>query len=287
MKDYYYILGVDADCTADDVKDAYRKLSKKFHPDVNQNDRYFEDRFKDIQEAYGILSDADTRKWYDDRISNPQNYPQNTEPVKQRGYPRTTAVDVIFTVVLIGITVLFGRYVIASMSGSHKTAIITTPTVAADTPQSVVQPVQHHKKKKHSYIADNYFKENPTPVPAPVIKKKSKQKTVVKAIKKPLVKIKPDTFKPKPQPVVIVQKPAPPVRTVSNTGDNNIPYSSYLRSNITGVVNMHRSGDFSSDIVAIIPTRSKVLVLQKGDSYYKVLFNGDEGYVPKWTVLTK
>ena len=52
MTEYYKTLGLTSDATIEDVKSAYRKLSKKFHPDVNQGDKYFEGRFKEIQEAY-------------------------------------------------------------------------------------------------------------------------------------------------------------------------------------------------------------------------------------------
>ena len=55
-KDYHYILGIRKDASKDEIKSAYRKLSKKFHPDLNPNDKYFEERFKDIQEAYEFLS---------------------------------------------------------------------------------------------------------------------------------------------------------------------------------------------------------------------------------------
>jgi hypothetical protein len=65
MKNYYYILGLQENVTLDDIKFAYRKLSKKFHPDMNGGDKFFEDRFKDIQEAYEVLSDEARRKLYD------------------------------------------------------------------------------------------------------------------------------------------------------------------------------------------------------------------------------
>lgn len=288
MKDYYYILGVDANCTTDEVKDAYRKLSKKFHPDVNQNDSYFEDRFKEIHEAYGILSDPETRKWYDDKVNRTKAYPPDPGPVKQRRYPRTTAVDIIFTIILIGITVLFGKYVVASMSGTSK-IVPLIKTAAADTPKVAAVPVKHHKKKKHHIIAvanpiHRLIPVRITPV-NPVNHPAIAAGKIVKPAPKILAKANTDTFKSKP--VIVAGKPVTPVRVVSNVVDNNIPYSSYLRSNITGVVNMRRSDDLNSDILAVIPTHSKVLVLQKGNNYYKVEFNGDEGYVPKWTVLTK
>lgn len=52
MTEYYKILGLETNATLEEVKTAYRKLSKKFHPDLNEGDKYFEERFKEIQKAY-------------------------------------------------------------------------------------------------------------------------------------------------------------------------------------------------------------------------------------------
>lgn len=65
MKDYYYILGVDKNASTEEIKKAYKKLALKFHPDLNRNDKFFEERFKDIQEAYEALSDKEKRTLYD------------------------------------------------------------------------------------------------------------------------------------------------------------------------------------------------------------------------------
>ena len=66
MKDYYYILGIDKNATSDEIKKAYRKLGVKFHPDKNDGDNFFEERFKEINEAYETLIDFNKRKVYDD-----------------------------------------------------------------------------------------------------------------------------------------------------------------------------------------------------------------------------
>jgi curved DNA-binding protein len=64
-KDYYQILGVSKSAAADEIKKAYRKLAMKYHPDRNKGDKGAEAKFKDISEAYAVLSDAEKRKQYD------------------------------------------------------------------------------------------------------------------------------------------------------------------------------------------------------------------------------
>jgi len=64
-KDYYEVLGVAKGASADDIKKSFRKLAVKYHPDRNQGDAAAEDKFKEINEAYAVLSDPEKRKKYD------------------------------------------------------------------------------------------------------------------------------------------------------------------------------------------------------------------------------
>ena len=76
FKDYYATLGVSKTATDKELKQAYRKLARKYHPDVNPNDKAAESRFKEINEAYEVLGDPDKRKKYDELGSNWRNYEQ-------------------------------------------------------------------------------------------------------------------------------------------------------------------------------------------------------------------
>lgn len=64
-KDYYKILGVDKDATQEDIKKSYRKLAVKYHPDKNNGDSAFEEKFKEVAEAYDVLSNPDKKDQYD------------------------------------------------------------------------------------------------------------------------------------------------------------------------------------------------------------------------------
>ena len=87
MKDFYYILGVSRNASQEEIKKAHRKLSQKFHPDKNSGDKFFEDRFKEIQEAYEVLSNQAKKLIYDHNLNDEQtrnHYQANKEDELRR-----------------------------------------------------------------------------------------------------------------------------------------------------------------------------------------------------------
>ena len=69
FKDYYHIIGVKKDASEDDIKRAYRKLARKYHPDVSKEPGA-EAKFKEVNEAYDVLKDPEKRKAYDQLGAN-------------------------------------------------------------------------------------------------------------------------------------------------------------------------------------------------------------------------
>jgi DnaJ-class molecular chaperone len=84
-QDYYGVLGVAKGASQKDIRSAYRKLARQHHPDVNPGDKAAEARFKDINAAYEVLSDADKRKKYDKYGDQWEHADQIEEMQKQRG----------------------------------------------------------------------------------------------------------------------------------------------------------------------------------------------------------
>lgn len=281
MKDFYYILGVDANCSSIEIKEAYRKLSKKFHPDLNQNDKYFEGRFREIHEAYIILNDPTQRAIYDRNLKKFKSPPSASSSTSQQqrthksppnayqARPVTSykinprrSIDVLFTIILIAVTTIFGYYVYNAMNAPIKSKPYTAPVVASAVPNTA--PLKHHHHKhglKPKPVADE-FKVSSAAVIIPKVAP---------------VKVPAAVFVPVPTPI-IAKAPEPAL---------NYLYKSAIHANLTDIVNMREAGKISSPVVKEIPGNSEVFVLEKGDAYYKVRFDGEEGFVPKWTVVVK
>jgi hypothetical protein len=268
MKDFYYILGTDINCSSIEIKEAYRKLSKKFHPDLNQNDKYFESRFREIQEAYEVLNDPFKRRQYDAALNNFKKG-QNVNAAGSSSYKaRPSAItktrrgiDIAFTLILIAITCIFGDYVIKAINSTEKAK---TQAIIAAMPIVTLIKAKHHKKKH-------------------IIKPR-----VIAAVPKIIKLIKPvklDTIKPHPHQAQIAHAQPKPVKVIAVS--NNFLYTTMVKANVTGVVNMREQDNLSSEVVEQIPNSSQVDVLEKGDRYYKVRYNNNTGYVPKWTLQTK
>ena len=84
--DYYETLGVPRKADAEEIRKAYRKLARKYHPDLNPGDKSSEERFKNVQEAYDVLSDAKKRPMYDQFGFYSENgYPGAGGPGAQAG----------------------------------------------------------------------------------------------------------------------------------------------------------------------------------------------------------
>ena len=78
MSNYYDVLGVAKDASEKEIRQAYRRLARQYHPDVNRKDTEAEEKFKEINEAYGVLSDEESRKKYD-------RYGNNWRHAEERG----------------------------------------------------------------------------------------------------------------------------------------------------------------------------------------------------------
>ena len=83
-KDYYELLGVKKSASAEDIRKAFRKLARKYHPDVNPGDKSAEEKFKAISEANDVLSDPKKRKIYD----QVGFYSDNIDPATAEAYAR-------------------------------------------------------------------------------------------------------------------------------------------------------------------------------------------------------
>src|SRR5262249_267684 len=79
-QDYYELLGVSRSASAKDIRAAFRKLARKYHPDLNPGDKSAEEKFKQLQEAYDVLSDSKKRQMYDQYGFYSENFQGGAPP---------------------------------------------------------------------------------------------------------------------------------------------------------------------------------------------------------------
>jgi hypothetical protein len=298
MKDFYYILGLSPNCSLDEIKAAYRKLSKKLHPDLNQGDQYFENKCRDVKEAFETLRDPSKRRLYDDHLKNFKSQKPAEEPVKQRSstrsynhstsrtYTRPAATKpgkirkrgpgIGLSITLIILAIIIGVYFFRWFSASKP----KTPLAYRET-EVTPQPV--HKKHRHKRTGKN------------LVAAKADKKSFDTA---KIVVVKPDVIKPiplKPGPIVapVAVKPEPLRPMIAKTWPDSdrthsdYLYTTYVHPNLTGIVQMREYDRFNSGIVASIPANARVFVLERGSIYYRVFYDNNIGFVPKWTLHQK
>lgn len=286
MKDFYYILGTHSNCTPDEIGEAYRKLSQKLAP-AGEEDYFLQSHLNEISEAYEILSDPTKRSLYD------AAYKRNHK--KQLANFKTRYLNIALTCSLITFTVLFGVYVFRLINNNKTTEVVSVPAVAKVAP-SAPYKIKHHRRKPHTrniaVVNTNTIAAKKDTVKADVAKvipaaqtasiNKIASASANVPVNKSVVQTAPvSRITPVPtntnQPVVIAKVSQPPVDS---------SYTTYLKPNLTGSVYLHQLADYMSSVVTVLPSHSKIKVLEKGRSFYKVAFNNQVGYIPKSTIST-
>jgi len=299
MKDFYYILGLEPNCTLNEIKEAYRKLSKKLHPDLNQGDKYFESKFRDIKEAWETLRDPVKRVQYDAALkkikSNPQEQPKQQYQYRQQTYrprPEATVVPkrkgpgVGMTIVFILISLIFGDYLVRTFNPPKK--IITIQTVPANTVFAAKTLKYHKKKHRNKSAADSVKAYAATLQKKPVEPAGPDSQPDAGVNKQTAVA----NIKPSPMPVKKIMPIFNIKQTINGDGNDadlpvNSSYTTYVKANPTGLVNMRASDSFGSPVIQTIPANAKVVVIARGNTYYRISYNAIAGYVPKWSLQSK
>jgi curved DNA-binding protein CbpA len=150
MIDYYKVLGLDYTASESEIKYAYRKLSKKFHPDMNGGDKFFEERFKEIQEAYDKLNDFNYRNAFKKSRETATNPIHESEKVPIDPMESSGKIILIFIVFIAIFLVLMSKktykknnwdYNSISESPTLTPDSITVDTTAADTTTMTVESI--------------------------------------------------------------------------------------------------------------------------------------------------
>lgn len=167
-------------------------------------------------------------------------------------------VSTSFSIILIFLALIAAAFLYKFFTRQNRKTFVTYSAVAP-------HPHKKHKRKHKSSIAVN---RNIDTVTKPhIIAASNKPAITQPVVTKPLA-IKPDSN-----------------RTIKP--NNTFLYTTYVQPNITGVVKMRAQDKFYSNTIATIPANSKVQVLARGDSYYRVLYNNNIGFVPRWALQVK
>ncbi|NCD71154.1 DnaJ domain-containing protein [Mucilaginibacter agri] len=294
MKDFYYILGTDSRCTPDELNEAYRKLSQKLAPALGEEDYFLQSHFKEITEAYEILSDPIKRKRYDEVVKKTHK--------KQLANFKAKNLGIVTVGALILFTALFGFYVVRLLSANGKSnqpvAVTQAPIVAA-----VPTKIQHHKKKHHAKavakaipvipvkkdsVARVAVVKPPIIVAAATAKNLATQSKIQPVVKAPPVTTSPTTTPPSKSEIVItapITKVTPSTATVARTyAPVDSSYTTYLKPTAEQTY-LHQQADYMSNVLTVLPNHSKIKVLAKGSTFYKISYNDQIGYIPRWTII--
>lgn len=129
MKNHYQTLGIKREASSDEIKKAYKKIAQKFHPDKNDGDKFFEERFKEIQEAYELLSDTFKKEQYDNEYDYFYNGQHKTSHNLHLQYEKTWVFD--FQYVVWGVLVLFFEFCVSyNISNFGDDSNISSRTIA-------------------------------------------------------------------------------------------------------------------------------------------------------------
>jgi hypothetical protein len=250
MKDFYYILGTASNSTREQIDEAYRKLTQKFAPGSFEDDDFLQSHFKEITEAYAILSDPERRKKYDHALR--RGYLQRAR------YFKISYLNIAVTLALLIFTGLFGWYVMRTING-RDAPVVSPKIVQVADPVSAPKVVKHHRHRHHHINI----------IPAPVYAAKA---TPV------------DTSAlnmPKPAAAATKKRPAAAPAQVPLVDPG---YMAYIKADISGQVYMHKRPDYLSEVLSVLPHHAPVRIVDKDKSFFKVVYNGQTGYVPRSTI---
>lgn len=171
MKDYYQILEIQRYADAVAIKKAYHRLAKLYHPDVNKGNLFFENKFKEISEAYAVLSDFKQKWQYDTLLNQPlinttvipkqeprkTYYPKGFNIKKYREDERKA--QVIYNIVLVSFILFMFLLVIISILPNDEEPASSFETISTDT--TGTEKAVHHLSKEEFYrILDVEYKDS-------------------------------------------------------------------------------------------------------------------------------